>query len=644
MRKILALALAFIMIMTGCSPKEPVVENVEIEEDAEIIEPLEDINVAEVQEYNYVYSGELTTINYLTTASTNEFAVAANLVDTLVDYDKYGVVKPGLAREWFVSEDSRVWTFRLREGVKWVTHEGEEYAELVAQDFVDSIEYILDPANESQTANIVYSVIKNGEKYYKGEITDFSQVGVKALDKYTIEYTLEKPVPYFLSMVTYVCFLPVNGQFLEEVGELFGTDNYNLLYNGAYILDTFEPQTRRILVANDSYWDKENIHIKKINATYNKEGGTLAPELFARGDIDFAEIPSTVLDDWMKDPLKSKLVRPNRTNYYTYFYCFNFNPQFSEEFEPDNWKNAVNNLNFRKAMFHALDRKAAMLTQEPYDPHKRILNTITPKNFVDLEGVDYTLLNGLEEITNRDSFNKGLALEFKKKAMAELDGQAKFPVKVLMPYNTGSTEWANRAQVIEQQMENLLGKDFIDIVIDARPPTGFLSETRRNGNYGFLECNWGPDYADPETYTGPFSPEGTYNFPHLAEGYKEDNGKNAYENKVNAAKAELVDIEKRLKLFAEAESFLINEAFVIPYAAGGGGYVASRLNPFESQYSPFGVSSERYKGQRVLKTPMNSEEFTRALQMWEEERAAALKDKSLNYNYPKEISKWYFTH
>src|SRR5690606_12590533 len=128
-----------------------------------------------------------------------------------------------------------------------------------------------------------------------------------------------------------------------------------------------------------------------------KEATTLAPELFLRGEIDYADIPSTVLDEWMNDPVKKEQVRPNRTNYYTYFYAFNFNPQFADEFEPDNWKVAVNNLNFRKALFHALDRKAAMLTQEPYTPGNRIHNTITPKNFVDLNGTDYTQLGSLAE-------------------------------------------------------------------------------------------------------------------------------------------------------------------------------------------------------------------------------------------------------
>jgi len=613
MRKVLALILALMMVLAGCTGKTPPAGE----------------NAAETpeapQEYRVLYSGEITTLNYLVTATTNEFALAANFVDTLIDYDRYGVAQPCLATDWKVSDDGLVWTLQLRQGVKWVTHEGKEYAEVVAQDFVDAMKYILDPKNESATANIAYSVIKNAEKYYNGEITDFSQVGVKAVDKYTLEYTLERPTPYFLSMLTYVCFFPVNGQFLSEMGERFGTDNTTILYNGAYILETFEPQTRRILVANESYWDKENIHIKKISQTYNKEATTLAPELLLRGEIDYADISSSLIDEWMKDPAKKEMVRPNRTSFYTYFYAFNFDPKFPAEFEPDNWKIVVNNVNFRKSMFHALDRKAAMLTAEPYNPEYRLSNTITPKNFVDLDGTDYTQIGKLANFANTDSFNPQLALEYKEKALAELKGKAKFPVKVLMPYNTSVVDWANRAQVIEQQMENLLGTDYIDIIIDPKPPTGFLAEVRRAGNYAFLECNWGPDYADPETYTDPFYPGGTYNWPEKAEGYKEANGENTYTNMVNAAKAEVVDIAKRYTLFAEAEAFFIDQAFVIPYAVGGGGYSASRLNPFESQYSPFGVSAERFKGQKLMEKPMNSEQYTAELAKWEKERAEALK-------------------
>lgn len=605
MKKLLSAILVLALILSGCGNG--------------------DESSGAIQEYSTVYSGEITTLNYLVTASTNEFGAVANLVDCLIEYDKYGLPQPSLATDWSVSEDGLVWTFKLREGVKWYTHDGEEYAEVVAQDFVDSMEYILNPDNSSNTANIVYDVIENAEAYYNGEITDFSQVGVKAVDEYTLEYTLTQPTPYFLSMVTYVCFMPVNGDFLDEVGNKFGVDNKNFLYNGSYILETFEPQTRRVFVANENYWDKENVHIKKLNYIYNKEASTLATELYLRGEITGTSIPASSIDEWMNDPEKKAQIRPGQTSFYTYFYAFNFDPQFDEEYEPDNWKVVVNNLNFRKSLFHALDRTAAMMTAEPYEPERKISNTITPKNFVDIGGIDYTQIGSLKEISDGNSFNGDLAVEFRDKALKELDGKATFPVKVPMPYNASGSEWANRAQVIEQQIEKLLGSDYIDIIPLQYPPTGFLDSTRRSGNYAFMEVNWGPDYADPETYAGPFTPDNNYNFPHLALGYEEANGKNKYENMVDAAKKEVVDLEKRYELFAEAEAFLINEAFVLPYGVGGGGFTASKLDPFTSAYAPFGLSESRFKGMKIMEEPMDTETYKTNYEEWEKEREEALK-------------------
>ena len=573
-------------------------------------------------EYRVVYSGEIKTLNYLKTSETNEFAVAANLVDGLIEYDKYGVVQPGIAQEWSSNEDATVWTFKLRDDVKWVTHEGKEYADVVAQDFVDGLQYVLDAKNESST---VWSatVVKNGEAFYNGEVTDFSKVGIKALDKNTVEYTLEAPTPYFLSMLNYVCFFPVNGKFLTETGEKFGTTRENFLYNGAYILEKFEPQNERLLVKNDTYWDKDNVLIERIRYKYNKEAATVAPELFLRGEVDTAEIPTSIIDEWFNEEKKKSQVRQTQNNFYSYFYALNFDPQFDAEYEPENWKIAVNNKDFRKSLFHALDRVSAMLTVEPYNPEDLLSNTITPKNFVDVEGVDYTQLDSLAAITSNDSFNKDLALQFKEKAMAALEGKATFPVKVVMPYNSGMPDWANRTQVIEQQLEKLLGVDYVDIIVEAGPSTGFLSEVRRPGKFALIEANWGPDYADPSTYTEPFSVDGTYNKPELAEGYKEANGKTTYLNLLDKAKA-TIETTQRYNLFAQAEAFLIEEAFVIPYSVGGSGYVASKLNPFEAQYSPFGVTAEKFKGQKVLDKPMSNDEFKEALAQWEQERANAL--------------------
>lgn len=617
MKRTLSLLLVIIMLvlsLAGCSSKPVAVDS----------------KVPEVpQEMSVVYSDEITTLNYLTTSKETEYGLAGNLVDSLVEYDKYGVIQPCLATEWKVSSDGLTWTLKLRENVKWMTNEGKEYAQLTAQDFVDAMKYILDPAKASGTAEVVYGVIKNAEAYYNGEIKDFSQVGVKALDNLTLEYTLAKPVPYFLSMLNYVCFFPVNGAFLNEMGDRFGTDNTTLLYNGAYILETFEPQARRVLTKNENYWDKDNVHITKMNYQYNKEAATLETELFLRGEItDINEtIPASTVDEWMKDPVKKEMIHPRRTSSYTYFYAFNFDPKFDASMEPENWKIVVNNKNFRKSIFHALDRKAAMLTSEPYSPEKRISNTITPSNFATANGKDYTQFGNLAAIASRDSFNEKEALAYKAAAMEELKGKAKFPVKVLYPYNTNTTEPAQRAQVVEQQLEKLLGSDYIDIVIASYPPTGYLNATRRAGNYAFMECNWGPDYADPETYTDPFMRGSNYNFPENCTEL-DANGQNlyeAYEKPILEAKNELTDMGKRYQLFADAEAYFIDQAFVVPYGLGGGGFKASKINPLEGPFSSFGVSYLRYKGNIIHEKSMNTEEWNAAYATWLKEREAALK-------------------
>lgn len=571
-----------------------------------------------------VYAGEVTTLNYLISASQNEHFMFANTIDNLLEYDKYGVVKPSLAENWSVSTDGLTWTFRLRRGVQWQTWDGKDYAEVVAQDWVDSARYIMTKANASQTADSIYGVIKNGEAFWEGKISDFSQVGVKAVDKYTLQYTLERPVPYFLSMLTYVTFLPVNGKFLAEQGTRFGQGNKNLLYNGAYVMNEFEPQVTRVLSKNPKYWDAANVLIPRLIYRYNKEAATLSPTLFERGEISSTVIPAALLDTWMRDSAKRDLVVPARYSTFSFFYGFNFNPKFPAEYEPENWTIAVNNLAFRKAMFHALDRVAAHTTMDPINPRRQLSNTITPVGFASQGGTDYTQKGKLGVLAKTDSFNRQKALEFKAVAMRELAGKAKFPVKVMMPYNSGNPEWTNRVQVIEQQMEGVLGRDFVDIIPVAFPATGFLAATRRAGNYAFQELNWGPDYADPETYTDPFVIGSNYNWPELARGYTEANGKPKYENMVDKAKAELVDMKKRYELFAEAEAFLIDQAFVIPYRVGGGGYMATRLEPFASPYAPFGLSELKYKGQVVLPRPITAAEYAQLEAGWQRARAEAL--------------------
>jgi len=630
MKKIISLMLILALILTACSSGASDTEQPSQAEVPAGDDITEGGKYDSVQEYKTVYAEEIQTINYLTTATTVEFALAANLVDTLVDYDKYGVIQPCLAETWKSSEDGLTWTFNLRKGVKWVDVDGNEVAETTANDFVDAAKYLLNPVNESSTANLYYGVIKNAEGYFNGEITDFAEVGVKAIDDYTLEYTLKEPIPYFESMLTYVCFFPAYGPFLAEMEDSFGTSNSALLYNGAYILTDFEPQMQRILTKNAAYWDKDNIFIETLNYKYNKEATALEGEMYKRGETSMAIIPPSSLDEWMNDSTLKDQVRPDKLGSYTYFYLFNFKPNFDAEYEPENWNKAVNNSNFRKSIMAGFNRIATMTTEDPFNPEYRIINTITPPNFASQNGVDFTQTGNLKALVEKEFFNEDEAKAFRDKAKEELTALgATFPIKILMPYNTNSTFWANEAQVLKQQLETLLGSDYIEVTLLPHAPTGFLDGTRRAGNYAIMRVNWGPDYADPQTYTDPFRRGGTYNFPEFATDV-DANGKNIYEiyeGMVNEAKGEFVDIAKRYELFANAEAMLIDNAFVMPYnVSGGNGYLASKVHPFESSYSPFGVSADRWKGQKLLAKPMNTDEFNAARDEWQTARDAALKE------------------
>ena len=587
--------------------------------------------------YRTLYSGEITSLNYLTTATTAEFSLAANMIDTLVEYNKYGEVQPSLALSWEYDPENLTYTFKLREDATWVKADGSFYANVVAEDFVTAAKYILDAKNASSTANIFYGVIEGAKDYYLGTSTpeegketypvmDFETVGVKALDTYTLQYKLVEPVPYFLSMLTYVCFMPVNAQFLAEKGADFGvaTSNENLLYCGAYLLETFKPQEKRVYAKNQSNWDAANVFIDRIEQTYNKEASTISPELFARGEYDDASITSTIASEWLANPEKADLIRPVRqSGFYTYFWAFNFDPQFEAEYEPENWKIAVNNENFRQSIFWGLDRVKAKLVMEPDNPESIIFNTITPPEFVSINGVDYTQMGKLAEYTDlgADWKDEAKALEYKTAAIAELTAAgATLPVKILMPYNSSSSSWAEECVVVEQQLETLLGADYIDIIVEPRPSSGFLRDVRRSGKYALMKCNWGPDYADPNTYTDPFY-AGTYNWPELATEYVDENGVSEYYKLVDAARAITDDLQARYDAYTVAEAFLIENALIVPYGYDNGGYTASRLNPFESQFAPFGISNERYKGQKLLDAPMSTDQYWDAYDAWQEERA-----------------------
>lgn len=599
--------------------------------------------------YRVLYSGEVTTLNYLTTATTNDFQISANVIDTLLEYDNKGEILPSLATEWSYDEATLTWTFKIREGQKWVDSTGAAVADVTAQDFVDAMKYILTPENVSSTSQLLFGVIANAEEYYNGlageegySEMDFSEVGVKAVDPYTLQYTLASEVPYFLSMLTYVCFMPAYGPLLEEKGASFATSAENMYYNGAFYISTYEPQVQMVLSKNTNNWDAEHVYLDKIQRTYNAEASTIGAEMAKRGEVDYTGLSADVVDAWLADPATSGMVSMERPSIdYNYFYCFNFNVHklnednttegmtgycIDEKYEPANWAIAVNNENFRQSLRHAINRISTLYvnTGENTDPATYMQNTITPEGFAvnSDNGEDYTAQARFAEIMGADSYNEELAKSYKEQAMAELAAEGvTFPVKILVRYNPGVTNWEDECVVLEQQMESVLGTDYVDIVVEAGPSEGFLTAVRRSGDYMLLLCNWGADYADPETWTDPFyqsqNADGSFSagskYAYLATAIT-DNMASAdtvkeYFALVETAKAITSDTTARYAAFAEAEAYLIEHALVVPYGTSVSDFVVSKLNVWEGQYAPFGVSNQRYKGQHLYDHYISMEEF-----------------------------------
>ena len=569
------------------------------------------------------------------------------------------------------------WTFHLRAGQYWYDADGNQKDPVTANDYVAAARYVCDSAMDCSnsylmdgwivnaterlgyTAALLAEPVEQGKEEGKDQdividadgviwegkdwdeekgvyttwveipLTNPEDLGVEAADDNTLVYHLVKPRPYFPTALQFGTYWPAPAALLAELGENYALDNYSMWFNGAYILSTFKPQEKRIYTKNVNNWDAEHIYIESIEQTYNAEASTIAPELFLRGEVDYADIGSDIVADWLSDPEKSQMISSSRvTGDYSYFFGFNFEPTFDAEYEPENWVIAVNNENFRKAVFHGIDRDGYLAAKYPGDdPEIHKINTVTPKGFSVNNGKDFVMYGGLAKYTETESFNEQLALEYRDKAKTELEAAGcKFPIKVPINYNSSSGTWGNATVVLEQQLENLLGADFIDIIVVSYSGNSFLKETRRNGNYALQELNWGADFMDPETWADPFERENSYNFfCHDTDTYnvyrdtktEETNALiDQYYALVDEARTKTGDMDERFEAFAAAESFYIDHAIVVPGFISGGSYCATKLNGFEGQYAMMGQSSSRYKGQHLYKTAMSQDMFDAQYNEW----------------------------
>ncbi len=174
--------------------------------------------------YQLVYSTEPKTWDATRTSYRTDMKAIVNTYDGLVEYDMENELQPALAESWEVSEDGLTYTFHLRQGVKWVDAQGREIGEVKADDFVAGMQHMMD--THGGLEYLVDGVLVNAHEYLAGDVTDFTQVGVKAADDYTVVYTLEEPTGYFMTMLGYGVFAPINRDYFKSKGGDFGMDAF----------------------------------------------------------------------------------------------------------------------------------------------------------------------------------------------------------------------------------------------------------------------------------------------------------------------------------------------------------------------------------------------------------------------------------
>ncbi len=395
--------------------------------------------------YGYTYATDPTTFDLFATSQQTDTEPIVQTYDGLMEYDCENVLQPALATEMTMSEDGLKYTFKIREGQVWVDNQGRKVADVTADDWVAGMQHLFDAKGGLQS--LLFGVIENAQEYATGETTDFEQVGVKAVDEYTLEYTLAAPCAYFPTMLGYSLFAPLCRDFYESQGGKFGLEynaadpayNYgkgpeNIAYNGPYLMTSYTDHNSIIYKANESYWNPDNVTCKNLVWYYNdgseatkayedaKAGITNGCSLTAN-ILELARTETTDIIGEDGEPLSYfDAYHYNSATDATTFMGFynlarlgfaNFNdtsrmvsPQehgsadvvreamenetgeYTTDVEDDAARThvAMNNQNFRLAMTFALDRGAYNAVQYGEElKYVNLLNTIVPGNFVYLE-------------------------------------------------------------------------------------------------------------------------------------------------------------------------------------------------------------------------------------------------------------------
>lgn len=452
--------------------------------------------------YAIGYTSDPTVWDALNTYRAADSEAIVNTYDGLLEYDIENVQQPALATGYTVSDDGLTYTFKLREGVNWVDNQGNVIEKLTADSFVAGMQHMLDAQG-----GLEYLVtsgncqIKNAAQYMAGEITDFAEVGVKAVDEYTLEYTLEAPCTYFVSMLGYGVFAPMSRAYFTANGGAFGVEEFatakasdaytygtapeKIAYCGPYLVTSYAATNSIVFEANPQYWNKDNINIHKITWTYNDGSNpTEAYDRAKEGTLTGAGLSTNSVAKAKEDGLfddYAYVAATDATSFPAFFNLYrtqyaNFNDETVAattltENEQVKANLAMENQHFRLALTMALDRGAYNATTVGDDLKlTSLVNSYTPGTFVSLDEDVTVEING-----KATEFKAGTNYGVIMQAQIDADGIA---IKVYDPAadegagsSAGYDGWYN-VEEAKKQLEAAIDElsDSCDMVIDKDHP------------------------------------------------------------------------------------------------------------------------------------------------------------------------------
>ena len=609
--------------------------------------------------FSYIYETDPDNLNYLTTGKAATANITSNVIDGLLENDRYGNFVPSMAEDWSVSKDGLTYTYTLRKDAKWYTSEGEEYAEVKAQDFVTGLKYAAD--KKSDGLYLVQESIKGLDAYVKGEITDFSQVGIKALDDYTVQYTLNKPESFWNSKTTMGVLAPVNEEFLNSKGDDFakGTDSSSILYNGPFLLKSIVAKSSVEFAKNPNYWDKDNVHIDKVKLSFWDGQDTNKPtEAFKDGSFTMARLfPTSASYAETEKAFKDNIVYTQQDST-TYLVGTNIDRQSykytskTTDEEKTSTKKALLNKDFRQALAFGFDRTAyASQVNGASGATKLLRNLFVPPTFVQADGKNFGEMVKDKLVTYGDEwsnvnlddaqdglYNPDKAKEEFAKAKTALQAEGvKFPIHLDMPVDQTNTTKVQRVQSFKQSVEENLGSD--NVVVDIQQlqkddvlNITYFAETAAGEDWDISDnVGWSPDFADPSTYLDIIKPsvgENTKTYLGFDSGTNNAAAKQVgledYEKMVVEAGEETTDVSKRYEKYAAAQAWLTDSALIIPTTSQTGRPMLSKMVPFTL---PFAYSGNKgmseallYKYLDVQDKAVTTEEYQKAQENWLKEK------------------------